>query len=104
MLQVQKAIECIVLIGSGILLRNEGAEGKTSGSECPKGNEPFELHKVALITIYTRFVKTTRASGCADRHALEASHGTSPPFVLVSAQFHSALSLTHQRTLTRGME
>lgn len=33
----------------------------TSGSECPKGNEPFMLHKVALITIYTRFVKTTRA-------------------------------------------
>lgn len=62
------------------------------------------LRKVALIITYTRFVKTTVASGCADTHALVASAEASLPFVLVNAESHSAQGLPHQRTPTGGME
>lgn len=60
-------------------------------------NESFVLYTAALIIISTRLIKTTRSK------VLVASDVASLPFVLVSAESHSALGITYQKTHKRGM-
>lgn len=62
-------------------------------------NESFVLYTAALIIISTRLIKTTRE--CSK--VLVASDVASLPFVLVSAESHSALGITYQKTHKRGM-